>query len=196
MGGRMKASWRIGLRIGLVVVAVALVAAACGGDPTSELASDPNDTAPEGPLPTAPVAGRSDDSGSPGFSGDVDVNELILRIDALNEEDDLCVLLTGQAMADITGSDINLTSLMSNPAGFTQLFAGLEKVFGHMIEIAADDLRPALTQMQTVWSGMSTIDPRAADADAQASALINSPEVQAASDGLAAWVVGNCEVPS
>jgi hypothetical protein len=175
---------------------VAVLGTACGGgEATAELESDPNDAPAEGPLPTAPVerSGNEDEDGSTGFSGNVDVNDLILRIDALNEEDDLCVLLTGEAMGDITGSDINLTSLMSNPAGFTQLFAALEKVFGHMIEIASDDLRPALTQMQTVWSGMATIDPRAADAEAQAKALIESPDVQAAQDGLAAWVLGNCQ---
>lgn len=185
----MKTGWRIIL----VTTCVALVAAACGGAATTEMVSDPNDIPTEGPLPTAPPDRGSGEGGSPGLSGNVDVNDLILRIDALNEENDLCVLLTGEAMADITGSDINLTSLMTNPAGFTQLFAALEKVFGHMIIVAADDLKPALSQMQTVWTGMSQIDPRAADADAQASALVNSPDVQAAQDGLAEWVVGNCE---
>ncbi len=177
-----------------VAVLIALLGTACGeSQETAELEADPNDAPAEGPLPTAPVDRSGKDSGSTGFSGSVDINNLILRIDALNEEDDLCVLLTGEAMADITGADINLTSLMTNPAGFTQLFAALEKVFGHMIEIAADDLRPALTEMQKVWSGMATIDPRAADAEAQAKLLIESPEVRSAQDGLAAWVVGNCQ---
>jgi hypothetical protein len=170
---------------------VAVLVAGCGGG-TEELL-DAGGQGPSGPLPTAPDNfGNSRTNGNPALSGSVDVNELIRRLDALNEENDLCTLLTGQAMADVTGADINLTSLVSNPAGFAQLFAALDKLFGHMVAIAPAELSTPLGSMQGVWKQMSTIDPRAADAEARAGALIASPDVQVANDALGAWVVQNC----
>ena len=175
------------LGLAAALVAFALLAASCGGGATQEIATV--DSGLDGPLPTAPsaVGGPSDV-----FSGDVDVNDLIRRIEALNEETDLCTLLTGQAMADLTTADINLASIASNPAAASQLFASLERVFGHMIVIAPAEAVPPLTTLQAVWSGMSDIDIRAADAEATASRLLASPETQAANDALGDWVAANC----
>jgi len=113
-------------------------------------------------------------------------------LDALNE--DSVDRLYGDALGALatTSADINLTSLISNPAGFTQLFASLDKLFGHMVAIATPELAQPLGSMQRVWNQMATIDPRAADAESRAGALIASPEVQAANDALGAWVTENC----
>ncbi len=177
----------------VATAAVALVG--CGGG-TQELASDGSDGL-DGPLPTAPN-GSSDNgvdlgAGDP-FSGSVDVNDLIRRIDALNEETDLCTLLTGQAMSDLTTADINLASLASNPAAFSQLFASLDKLFGHMIVIGPPELTPPLTTLQGVWGGLSDVDIRGADAESRASALLANEDTQAANDALGAWVAVNCPV--
>lgn len=182
-------TWRL---VALCMIA-ALVASACGGGGTEELRV--RDNGPDGPLPTAPNGqprNAADLNAGGLLSGSVDVNDLIRRIDALNQENDLCTLLTGDAMADITGADINLTSLVSNPAGFSQLFASLDKLFGHMITIGPAELRPPLGTMKSVWSGLSGIDLRAADAESKAGVLVGSKAVQEANDALGKWVVANC----
>ena len=178
---------RAGTRGLFAAVALILLLGACGGG-TQEIATV--DDGLDGPLPTAPDGGVSGSGGDP-FSGDVDFAELIRRIEALNEEDDLCTLLTGQA-ADLTTADINVASLASNPAAFAQLFAALENVFGHMIDIAPTEVQPPLTTLQSVWAGMSAIDVRAADAEVKASQLLASEQTQAANAALGAWVAGNC----
>jgi len=188
---RMNSRWQLAAVVAVTAVAVV----ACGGG-TEELAGQPNNTTPSGPLPTAPN-GKPKNSADLGVnaatSGKVDVNDLIRRIDALNQETDLCALLTGSAMSDITGADINLTSLVSNPAGFSQLFASLDKLFGHMVQIAPAEAKGQLTTMQGVWNGLSAVDLKSAGAQKQASALIASPQAQAANDDLGKWVQGNCK---
>jgi hypothetical protein len=178
---------RAGTRGLFAAVALIVLLGACGGG-TQEIATV--DDGLDGPLPTAPDGGVSGSNGDP-FSGDVDFAELIRRIEALSEEDDLCTLLTGQA-ADLTTADINVASLASNPAAFAQLFAALDNVFGHMIDIAPTEVQPPLTTLQSVWAGMAAIDVRAADAQVRASQLLASEQTQAANDALGAWVAGNC----
>lgn len=173
-----------------VVAALILVLGGCGSG-TQEVAD--GDGGPEGPLPTAPANFSKNSPGeNAALTGAVDVNDLIRRIDALTEEDDLCTLLTGQAMADVTGADINMTSLLTNPAGFSQLFAALDKVFGHMNQIAPPELIQPLSTMQSAWATLATLDLSSPDAEAQASAVISSPELRAAQDALGVWVVDNC----
>ena len=154
--------WMVAVGTVAVVLAVAVLGAACSGDSgTTELSSDAADQTTPGPVPTAPGGvgpTTNSDSGAVGTSGSVDVNELIRRIDDLNNESDLCTLLTGEALRDVTGSDINLTSLLSNPSGFTQLFSSLDKLFAHMVVIGPAEVQPSLTTMQGVWKSMATID--------------------------------------
>lgn len=181
-----------------VVLGVSVLGAACSGDSgTTELSSDAADETTPGPVPTAPggvgpTTGSGSDSGAVGSSGSVDVNELIRRIDDLNNETDLCTLLTGEALRDVTGSDINLTSLLSNPSGFTQLFSSLDKLFAHMVTIGPAEMQPSLTTMQGVWKSMATIDPRALDAESRSAALIADPAVQQAQTTLGEWVKTAC----
>lgn len=185
---------RIRAAAALVTAAVAL--GACGGSGTQEIAVDGADGL-DGPLPTAPDGsprnGADLGAGDP-FSGDVDVNDLIRRIDALNSENDLCILLTGEAMSDLTGADINLASLASNPAGFSQLFVSLDKLFGHMVSIGPPELELPLNTLKNVWGGMADIDIRGADAEQKASELLGSEDTKRANEALGAWVATNCVV--
>jgi len=179
------------LRLVASVALLCVLVSACGDGGTQEIAGR-DDGSLDGPLPTAPNGGTDNGGSGDPFSGSVDINDLIRRIDALNQEDDLCTLLTGQAMNDLTGADINLASLATNPAGFSQLFASLDTLFGHMIQIAPADLNPPLTVLQGTWGGLADIDVRGADAETRASRLIASPDVEIANETLGAWVVGNC----
>lgn len=191
MRARVNSKWRLAA----LAVTVAVAVVACGGG-TEELGNQPVNGKPGGPLPTASNGkpkNANDLGANAALSGNVDVNDLIRRIDALNQETDLCALLTGAAMSDITGADINLTSLVSNPAGFSQLFASLDKLFGHMVQIAPAEAKPQLTTMQGVWNGLSSLDLKSAGAQQQASTLVASPEVQTANDALGKWVVANCK---
>lgn len=176
--------------VGALVV-LALIAAGCGGSGTTEIAVDQDDG---GPLPTAPDGSPRNGGGGDGdpFSGSVDANDLIRRIEALNDETDLCTLLTGQAMADIAAADINLAGLASNPSGFSALFAALDKLFGHMLTIGPPEVEQPLSTLQAVWGGLADIDIRSTDAEGRAAALLAGEDTQAANDALAEWVTGNC----
>ncbi len=185
------------MRASRLLVATAILATSgvlgvsCGDGGTKELAADQKSS---GPLPTAPDGSPRNGAGSNGdpFSGSVDVNDLIDRIEGLNSENDLCTLLTGNAMADIASADINLAGLASNPAGFSQLFAALNRLFGHMLTIAPSELTEPLTTLQGVWGGLADINIRASDAESRAASLLAGNETQKANDDLAAWVTSNC----
>ncbi|MCB1271753.1 MAG: hypothetical protein KDB31_10040 [Microthrixaceae bacterium] len=180
----------------LPVLAVSLLLAGltgCGGGGTTELVVDDEGG---GPLPTAPegaAGGSSTGDGDP-FSGSVDANDLIRRIDELRNETDLCTMLTGQAMADIAAADINLAGLASNPSGFSALFAALDRLFGHMRTISPPELDAPLTTLQGVWGGLADIDIRASDAERQAAELLAGDPTQEANAALGDWVTANCTV--
>lgn len=174
-----------------VLLVMSLLVAACGGSGTTELVTGPDDG---GPLPTAPDGSPRNGGGGDGdpFSGSVDANDLIRRIEALNDETDLCTLLTGQAMADIAAADINLAGLASNPSGFSALFAALDKLFGHMLTIGPPEVEQPLSILQGVWGGLADIDIRSTDAEGRAAALLAGKDTQAANGALAEWVTKNC----
>lgn len=170
-----------------VLAAVGALAMACSSTSTTRELSAEDD--PSGPLPTAPAEGTSTAGGG---GAAVDIAELVRRIDALGSETDLCALLTGEALADVTGANLDLTSLTSDPAGFTQLFTALDRLFGHMVTIGPPEAQPSLRTMQEVWAGIASVDPAAPDAAARAGALIAAPDVQAAQAELGAWVRRSC----
>jgi hypothetical protein len=177
--------------VAAALVCVVLLGASCSDSGTTELSNDSADATTAGPPPTAPGGdGAATGATTPG--AEVDVNELIRRIDDLNNETDLCTLLTGQALSDVSRSNVNLTSLLSNPTGFTQLFTSLDKLFAHMVTIAPTQVQPDLQTMQGVWKGMSTIDTRSSNAETQAGALIADPKVQQAQASLTSWVGTSC----
>lgn len=175
-----------------MLVAVVLLVVGCSSGGTTEIVVDEGDG---GPLPTAPDgvprSNGADGDGDP-FSGSMDANDLIRRIEELTSETDLCTLLTGQAMADIAAADINLAGLASNPAGFSALFASLDKLFGHMRTIAPAELEQPLSSLQEVWGGLADLNIRATDAKSRAAELLAGKDTQAANDALAKWVASNC----
>lgn len=183
---------RRGSAVTAVLAVAVLLVAGCSSGGTTEIAVDEADG---GPLPTAPDGSPrnngGDGDGNP-FSGSMDANDLIRRIEELTSETDLCTLLTGQAMADIAAADINLAGLASNPSGFSALFASLDKLFGHMRTIAPAELEQPLSTLQGVWGGLADLNIRATDAESRAAALLAGKDTQAANDALAKWVTSNC----
>ncbi len=176
--------------LGALMCILVLAATSCSSDSgTTELSKDPADATTDGPRPTAPPIQASNGSGS---SGAVDVNELIRRIDDLNNETDLCKLLTGEAYQAISGADVNLTSLLSNPSGFAQLFTSLDRLFAHLVTIAPTEVQPSLKTMQDMWKQMATFDPRTPDAETKLKRLIGDPQVQAAQTALGAYIQSSC----
>ena len=101
-------------------------------------------------------------------------------------------MLTGQALKDIATSNVNLTSLLTNPSGFTQLFSALDRLFAHLVQIGPAELSSSLQEMQSVWTAMAAMDPRAPDAETKAGALIADPKVQAAQSDIGKYVTSNC----
>jgi hypothetical protein len=177
-------------------VLAALVLGACASDSGPIEVGGPGRVDEPGPLPTAPSAPptTSGSSGRPAASsGDVTVDQLVARMDALVAEDDLCTLLTGSALSDVTGADLDLTSLLENPQGFTTLFASLGRLFGHMVDIAPSAaVQSDLETMRGVWQGVAGLDPRAPDAAERAAGLIANPAVQRAQSNLGVWVQSTC----
>lgn len=176
----------------VLVVLAALLAGCASNSGTTEVAGrgpDPNE-----PLPTAPssVPGATTRLRPTVPTGSVNVQELVARIDALDTETNLCTLLTGSALADVTGADLDLTSLLKDSTGFTSLFGSLGKLFGHMVDIAPASVKPDLQTMRGVWQGVATVDPKQPDAATKAGAFIADPAVQRAQSNVGVWVQTNC----
>ncbi len=174
-------------------LALAAFVGAVGCSSTSGTSEVDARRADQGPLPTAgtaPDRPAADSTSTAG--GRVDVAELVRRIDAATSEDDLCVLLTGRALADVTGADLDLQALLADPQGFTDLFAALDRLFGHMVTIAPADVQGDLSTLQSVWRGVATLDPRGADAAQRAGALIGDVRVQQAQTRLGDFVTTSC----
>ncbi len=181
--------------VGALLVAV-LLAGCSSTSGTTEVAGVDRDDRP-GPLPTAPATPPPSPTTPtvPGgaATGEVTVDELVARIDALVTEDDLCTLLTGSALSDVTGADLDLTSLLQDPQGFTTLFSSLGRLFGHMVDIAPSAaVKSDLETMRGVWQGVAGLNPRAPDAAERAGALIANPAVQRAQSNLGVWVQSTC----
>ena len=178
-----------------LLVCVALVGVACSSESDTKVLAPEKSANADGPRPTAPGAGGATTTvvgGNPALSGKVDIAELVRRLDALNAETDLCTLLTGQALSNVTGADINLSSLLSDPTGFTQLFGALQRTYTHLVDIAPADLDPSLQVLQGLWGSLATVDPRSAEAESVVARAIASPEVQDANDAVASWITANC----
>jgi len=179
-------------------VSVALLvglAGACSSESDTKVLAPEKSANADGPRPTAPGAGGATTTvagGNPALNGKVDVAELVRRLDALNAETDLCTLLTGQALSNVTGADINLSSLLKDPTGFTQLFGALQRTYSHLVDIAPESLDPSLKVLQGLWGSLATVDPRSTEAESVVARAIASPEVQDANDAVASWITTNC----
>ena len=178
-----------------VLVCLALVAGACSSESDTKVLDPDRAANSDGPRPTAPGTGGPTSTvggGNPALSGRVDIAELVRRLDALNAETDICTLLTGQALSNVTGADINLSSLLSDPTGFTQLFGALQRTYTHLVDIAPAEIDPPLTVLQGLWGSLAVVDPRSAEAESVVARAVASPEVQNANDAVASWITANC----
>ena len=178
-----------------MLVCVALFAGSCSSESDTKVLTPDRSANDDGPRPTAPGAGGANSTvvgGNPALTGKVDVAELVRRLDALQAETDLCTLLTGQALSNVTGADINLSSLLSDPTGFSQLFGALQRTYVHLVDIAPAEIDPSLTVLQGLWGSLATVDPRSAEAESVVARAIASPEVQDANDAVASWITANC----
>jgi hypothetical protein len=185
-------------RRAMLVVAVALAAllAACGGPETFEVEGAAGVEAAAVPPPTypGPPPGVDEAGGTPGAAGaDIPegVSDLIRRIDALSSEDDLCTLLTGE-FAALAAADVNPASITSNPASMVELFASLDRLFDHMVQIAPYIMRPPLVTIQQLWRTAAEMDLQDLAAREELESLIQGPEVTLAQAQIAAWVPINC----
>ena len=195
--GHLRRLFSAGPTVLLVVAVscVALLGAACSSEGDTKVLDPDRAANADGPRPTAPGAGGPTSTvagGNPALNGKVDIAELVRRLDALNAETDLCTLLTGQALSNVTGADINLSSLLSDPTGFSQLFGALQRTYTHLVDIAPADLDPPLTVLQGLWASLATVDVRSAEAESVVARAVASPEVQDANDAVASWITANC----
>ncbi|MFM7069946.1 MAG: hypothetical protein ACKOYM_10875, partial [Actinomycetes bacterium] len=189
----------------VTLVGLVGLAGACSSESDTRVLPADRDAASDGPQPTAPGARRGDGDTSggvdatnrnPALTGTVDIAELVRRLDALQAETDACTLLTGQALANVTGADINLSSLLSNPSGFTQLFSALQRTYVHLVDIAPAQIDGPLSVLGGLWGQLSKVNPRSSEAEAAVAAAVGSPQVQAANDSIASWITTNCSADS
>jgi len=180
----------------LVVLVVLGVLGSCAQETGPMVVGESAPAEQSGAIPTAPptsAPGNNPEPTAAGSAGPLGVAQLVARIDALVAEDDLCTLLTGAALADVTGADLDLTSLLQDTSGFTTLFSSLGRLFAHMVDIAPSEVvRSDLDTMRGVWQGVATLDPRAPDAADRAGQLIADPAVQRAQANLGVWVQSTC----
>jgi len=170
----------------VAMLAALTVGAACSSDATTtEMADDPADVTVPGPAPTAPP---NDPSGGLSASGD----ELIVQLQALSEETDLCRVLTGEAFAALQSEEFDVAGLVTSPAGVTQLIALVDATFAQLVVIAPVEVRPSMQTIQDVWSRVARLNTGAADAERRTAEILSEPQVVAANQSLLTWGVLNC----
>ncbi len=176
------------MRLTALVVLVGLIGvlAACSSDATTvELAHDPADVTVPGPPPTAPAV---DDSAGLSASG----NELLVQLRALSEETDLCKVLTGEAFGTLLSEDVDVASLVTSPAGVTQLITLVDTTFAQLVVIAPVGVRPSMQTIQDVWSRVARLNTGTADAERRTAEILAEPQVVEANRSVLTWAALNC----
>lgn len=178
---------RVGRLLALVAVIVTtMTATSCASDaPTTELANDPADVTVPGPLPTAPttVVGEGlSESGS----------ALIAELEALSNETDLCAVLSGEALNGLLSQEFDVASLVTTPAGITQLVVLLDATFEQLAAIAPPEVRPSMEVVHDVWTRLSSLNAGGADAQARTAEILSEPQVLAANQAIITWAALNC----
>ena len=79
-----------------------------------------------------------------------------------------------------------------NPVGSRQLFAGLQRTYAHLADIAPADLDPPLAVLGDLWTSLARTDPSSETARATVVNAIGSQKVQSANDAVASWISLNC----
>jgi hypothetical protein len=171
--------------LALVMVVLVAPAACARSSETRQVASDPADETVPGNLPTAPARG----DGTEGLGAGA--NRLLAELEEIQQERDLCAVLTGSAFEGLVGQNIDPSALVTNPAGITRLVTALDSTFVHMVSIAPPDLVPAMQTLRDVWRRLASLGP-VADAESQANVILSEPEVQASNQAIILWTATNC----
>jgi len=170
----------------VAVLAALIAGTGCSSDATTtEMADDPADVTVPGPAPTAPATDPTDGLSASG-------NELIAQLQALSEETDLCRVLTGEAFAALQSEEFDVASLVTSPAGVTQLITLVDTTFAQLVVIAPIEVRPSMQTIQDVWSRVARLNTGAADAERRTAEILSEPQVVAANQSLLTWAALNC----
>jgi hypothetical protein len=177
---------RAGRLVALFVVIVAMAATSCASDaPTTELANDPADITVPGPVPTAPTTIAGDGLTESG-------NALIVELEALSNETDLCAILRGDALNGLLSQEFDLASLVTTPAGITQLLALVDATFEQLVTIAAPEVQPSMQVVRDVWLRVASLNAGGVDAQVRTAEILSEPQVLAANQSIVTWAALNC----
>ncbi len=163
---------------------MAPVVGACSSDaPTTQLADDPADVTTPGPRPTAPP----DSTGGLSASG----NDLIAQLQALQEEDDLCEVITGEAFATLGSGEVDVASLVTNPSGVAQLVAVVDATITHVVAVSPPDVQSSMQTISDVWGRLARLGG-GADAERRSQEILAEPAVLDANRTVLTWAALNC----
>lgn len=170
----------------VAALCLALAAGGCASDaPTTELADDPADVTVPGPAPTAPTT-------QPGQGLSDSGNALLAELDAIGDTTDLCSVLTGEAFTTLLSEDVDVTSLVTSPAGITQLFVLVDSTFEQLVVIAPPEVQPAMQTIRDVWQRVAALNAGGVDAEQRTAEILAEPQVIAANQSLITWATLNC----
>jgi len=179
-------TWRA--TVAAVLGATALLVAGCTStSETTEMSSDPADVTVPGAPPTAPPTTEYDGRGLTS-----DARGLIAELSALEEETDLCVILSGEAVEPFLSGEVDTTTLVTSPSGLNQLLATLNSIFAHIVEISPAEVQPSTAVLEDVWIQVGSISTAAPDYEEQVRVITTTAEVDAAYDAVGTWAVLNC----
>lgn len=170
-----------------VALSALLVLTACSSSSeTAELEHDPADATVPGHLPTAPPVDASDGEGL--TSG---ANALLAELEQVQEERDLCAILTGAAFEDLIAQRVDPAGLVTNPAGLTRLISAVDATFRHMVDIAPPEIAPSMQVLTDVWTRLAALGP-VDDVEGRVNGILAEPQVAQSNQAILAWAATNC----
>lgn len=175
------------MAVGLAVVLSVCAASCSQTSETTEMASDPADATVPGVPPTAPPTTEYDGRGLSS-----DANKLLADLAAIQQETDLCTILTGDALTPFLDGKADTTNLVTSPSGVTQLYVAVNSIFARIVEISPPEIQPSTVILQDVWTRVSSVSPGAPDYQDQVDAIAAEPQVAAAYQAIGTWAATNC----
>ena len=173
--------------VAATILATATIGCSRPESATVEMSDDPADVTIAGTPPTAPPSTEYDGRGLSS-----DANKLIEDLVAIQQETDLCVILTGDAFAPFLSGELDTTNLVTSPSGVSQLIVAVNSIFARMVAIAPPEVQPATVVLQGVWTRVATLNSSAADYDDQVNAILADAEVVAGYQSLTTWAATTC----
>lgn len=180
---RFDRNWRAGVVVAVLAVTATAIGACSSDAPTTQLADDPADITAPGPRPTAPP----ESTGGLSASG----NDLIAQLQALQEEDDLCSVIGGEAFATLGSGEVDLAALVTNPSGVAQLVAVVDATFAHVVAISPAEVEPSMKVISDVWNRLARLGG-GADAQRRSQEILAEPAVLEADEAVLTWAALNC----